>query len=58
MLLVFFLMLLLMQSLGERWAAVCRWTEERWLKLQEVLLVWQQLQSDQVGPLTFFEHVP
>ncbi|XP_058469744.1 utrophin isoform X4 [Solea solea] len=36
-----------LQSLGERWAAVCRWTEERWHKLQEVFLVWQQLQSDQ-----------
>lgn len=50
-------MLLLLQSLGERWAAVCRWTEERWHKLQEVLLVWQQLQSDQVRPLTSLEHV-
>uniref|UniRef100_A0A3B3VHB4 Calponin-homology (CH) domain-containing protein n=1 Tax=Poecilia latipinna TaxID=48699 RepID=A0A3B3VHB4_9TELE len=37
-----------LQSLGERWAAVCRWTEERWHKLQEVFLVWQQLLSDQV----------
>ncbi|KAM4713316.1 utrophin isoform 2-T2 [Anableps anableps] len=36
-----------LQSLGERWAAVCRWTEERWHKLQEVFLVWQQLLSDQ-----------
>ncbi|XP_033847002.1 LOW QUALITY PROTEIN: dystrophin [Periophthalmus magnuspinnatus] len=36
-----------LQSLGERWAAVCRWTEERWHKLQEVYMVWQQLQSDQ-----------
>ncbi|KAJ3606664.1 hypothetical protein NHX12_026183, partial [Muraenolepis orangiensis] len=36
-----------LQSLGERWAAVCRWTEERWHKLQEVLLVWQQLLEDQ-----------
>ncbi|KAG9347639.1 hypothetical protein JZ751_005210 [Albula glossodonta] len=36
-----------LQSLGERWAAVCRWTEERWHKLQEILLVWQQLQEDQ-----------
>ncbi|KAG8011327.1 Dystrophin, partial [Nibea albiflora] len=34
-------------SLGERWAAVCRWTEERWHKLQEVFMVWQQLLSDQ-----------
>ncbi|XP_061667826.1 utrophin isoform X3 [Syngnathoides biaculeatus] len=36
-----------LQSLGERWAAVCRWTEERWHKLQEVFQVWQQLVSDQ-----------
>nr|XP_033503851.1 dystrophin isoform X5 [Epinephelus lanceolatus] len=36
-----------LQSLGERWAAVCRWTEERWHKLQEVFMVWQQLTSDQ-----------
>ncbi|XP_076011058.1 utrophin-like isoform X2 [Genypterus blacodes] len=36
-----------LQSLGERWAAVCRWTEERWHKLQEIFLVWQQLQADQ-----------
>uniref|UniRef100_A0A667Z2P6 Utrophin n=1 Tax=Myripristis murdjan TaxID=586833 RepID=A0A667Z2P6_9TELE len=36
-----------LQSLGERWAAVCRWTEERWHKLQEVLMVWQQLLEDQ-----------
>ncbi|KAM7395346.1 hypothetical protein PAMA_006892 [Pampus argenteus] len=36
-----------LQSLGERWAAVCRWTEERWHKLQEVFMVWQQFLSDQ-----------
>ncbi|XP_072552167.1 utrophin [Salminus brasiliensis] len=36
-----------LQSLGERWAAVCRWTEERWSKLEDVLLVWQQLLDDQ-----------
>ncbi|XP_058266375.1 utrophin isoform X2 [Hemibagrus wyckioides] len=36
-----------LQSLGERWAAVCRWTEERWNKLEEILLVWQQLLEDQ-----------
>uniref|UniRef100_A0A3Q2CMS0 Calponin-homology (CH) domain-containing protein n=1 Tax=Cyprinodon variegatus TaxID=28743 RepID=A0A3Q2CMS0_CYPVA len=40
-----------LQSLGERWAAVCRWTEERWQKLQEVFLVWQQLLSDQVSDI-------
>ncbi|TSL61145.1 Utrophin [Bagarius yarrelli] len=36
-----------LQSLGERWAAVCRWTEERWTKLEEILPVWQQLLDDQ-----------
>ncbi|XP_067339079.1 utrophin isoform X3 [Channa argus] len=36
-----------LQSLGERWAAVCRWTEERWHRLQDVLMVWEQLLSDQ-----------
>ncbi|XP_066527919.1 utrophin-like isoform X3 [Hoplias malabaricus] len=36
-----------LQSLGERWAAVCRWTEERWSRLEETLLVWQQLLDDQ-----------
>ncbi|XP_077060733.1 utrophin isoform X2 [Siphateles boraxobius] len=36
-----------LQSLGERWAAVCRWTEERWNKLEEMQLVWQRLLDDQ-----------
>ncbi|XP_051515681.1 utrophin-like isoform X3 [Myxocyprinus asiaticus] len=36
-----------LQSLGERWAAVCRWTEERWNKLEEIQLVWQRLLEDQ-----------
>ncbi|KAM4772680.1 utrophin isoform 1-T1 [Rhinophrynus dorsalis] len=36
-----------LQRLGERWAAVCRWTEERWSKLQEVLILWQQLLEEQ-----------
>ncbi|XP_033874683.3 dystrophin-like isoform X3 [Acipenser ruthenus] len=36
-----------LQMLGERWAAVCRWTEERWHKLQDILLVWQQMIEDQ-----------
>ena len=48
LLFILFSLVTLLQSLGERWAAVCRWTEERWHKLQEVLLVWQQLQEDQV----------
>uniref|UniRef100_A0A3Q3G100 Calponin-homology (CH) domain-containing protein n=1 Tax=Labrus bergylta TaxID=56723 RepID=A0A3Q3G100_9LABR len=42
-----------LQSLGERWAAVCRWTEERWNKLQEVFMVWQQLLSDQVWTFSY-----
>uniref|UniRef100_A0A8C1QGP9 Dystrophin n=1 Tax=Cyprinus carpio TaxID=7962 RepID=A0A8C1QGP9_CYPCA len=36
-----------LQSLGERWAAVCRWTEERWNKLEEIQLVWQRMLDDQ-----------
>uniref|UniRef100_A0A671RQ22 Utrophin n=1 Tax=Sinocyclocheilus anshuiensis TaxID=1608454 RepID=A0A671RQ22_9TELE len=36
-----------LQSLGERWAAVCRWMEERWNKLEEFQLVWQRLLDDQ-----------
>ncbi|KAG8444197.1 hypothetical protein GDO86_009399 [Hymenochirus boettgeri] len=36
-----------LQRLGERWAAVCRWTEERWSKLQEILLRWQKLLEEQ-----------
>ncbi|XP_025018944.1 utrophin isoform X2 [Python bivittatus] len=36
-----------LQRLGERWTAVCRWTEERWLKLQEINILWQELLEDQ-----------
>ncbi|TRY54899.1 hypothetical protein DNTS_021319 [Danionella cerebrum] len=36
-----------LQSLGERWAAVCRWTEERWNKLDQIQLIWQRLLDDQ-----------
>ncbi|KAL2082234.1 hypothetical protein ACEWY4_022052 [Coilia grayii] len=36
-----------LQSLGERWAGVCRWCEDRWQHLQDVLQSWQQLLSDQ-----------
>uniref|UniRef100_A0A670ITQ8 Utrophin n=1 Tax=Podarcis muralis TaxID=64176 RepID=A0A670ITQ8_PODMU len=36
-----------LQVLGERWTAVCRWTEERWLKLQELNILWQELLEEQ-----------
>ncbi|XP_060096541.1 utrophin isoform X3 [Heteronotia binoei] len=36
-----------LQKLGERWTAVCRWTEERWLKLQEINILWQGLLEEQ-----------
>uniref|UniRef100_A0A669PA10 Utrophin n=1 Tax=Phasianus colchicus TaxID=9054 RepID=A0A669PA10_PHACC len=36
-----------LQKLGERWTAVCRWTEERRLKLQEIQLLWQELLEEQ-----------
>ncbi|XP_069625224.1 utrophin isoform X1 [Ranitomeya imitator] len=37
-----------LQRLGERWAAVCRWTEEHWSKLQGILIPWQKLLEEQV----------
>lgn len=36
------------QVLGDRWAAICRWTEERWILLQEILLKWQHFTNEQV----------
>ncbi|XP_037248150.1 utrophin isoform X5 [Falco rusticolus] len=36
-----------LQRLGERWTAVCRWTEERRVKLQEIQLLWQELLEEQ-----------
>ncbi|XP_013881860.1 dystrophin [Austrofundulus limnaeus] len=36
-----------LQVLGDRWAAICRWTEERWILLQEVLLKWQHFTNEQ-----------
>ncbi|NXO82499.1 UTRO protein, partial [Sitta europaea] len=36
-----------LQRLGERWTAVCRWTEDRRLKLQEIQLLWQELLEEQ-----------
>uniref|UniRef100_A0A8C0BZ52 Utrophin n=1 Tax=Buteo japonicus TaxID=224669 RepID=A0A8C0BZ52_9AVES len=36
-----------LQRLGERWTAVCRWTEERQVKLQEIQLLWQELLEEQ-----------
>lgn len=36
-----------LQKLGERWTAVCRWTEERWNRLQEIHILWQELLEEQ-----------
>ncbi|XP_051469473.1 utrophin isoform X4 [Apus apus] len=36
-----------LQRLGERWTAVCRWTEERRVKLQEIQPLWQELLEEQ-----------
>ncbi|XP_015219666.1 dystrophin isoform X7 [Lepisosteus oculatus] len=36
-----------LQHLGERWADICRWTEERWILLQEILLKWQHFTEEQ-----------
>ncbi|XP_074043871.1 utrophin-like isoform X2 [Macrotis lagotis] len=36
-----------LQKLGERWTAVCRWTEERWNRLHEIDVLWQELLEEQ-----------
>uniref|UniRef100_A0A8D0CIQ4 Dystrophin n=1 Tax=Scleropages formosus TaxID=113540 RepID=A0A8D0CIQ4_SCLFO len=36
-----------LQQLGDRWAAICRWTEDRWVLLQEILLKWQHFTEEQ-----------
>ncbi|XP_048351416.1 dystrophin isoform X1 [Sphaerodactylus townsendi] len=36
-----------LQHLGDRWAAICRWTEERWFLLQDILQKWQQFTEEQ-----------
>ncbi|XP_061480028.1 utrophin isoform X2 [Rhineura floridana] len=36
-----------LQVLGERWTAVCRWTEEQWPKLKEIKILWQELLEEQ-----------
>ncbi|XP_062373471.1 dystrophin [Sardina pilchardus] len=36
-----------LKHLGNRWAAICKWTEERWVLLQEVLLKWQDFAEAQ-----------
>ncbi|TRY57147.1 hypothetical protein DNTS_002628, partial [Danionella cerebrum] len=37
-----------LQNLGERWAAICKWTEERWVLLQKILLCWQNFSEEQL----------
>uniref|UniRef100_A0A3P8V2V4 Calponin-homology (CH) domain-containing protein n=1 Tax=Cynoglossus semilaevis TaxID=244447 RepID=A0A3P8V2V4_CYNSE len=36
-----------LQVLGDRWAAICKWTEEHWILLQEILLKWQHFTNEQ-----------
>ncbi|XP_064870507.1 dystrophin-like, partial [Oncorhynchus nerka] len=36
-----------LQHLGDRWAAICKWTEEHWVLLQEILLQWQHFTEEQ-----------
>ncbi|KAL8560189.1 hypothetical protein ACOMHN_021683 [Nucella lapillus] len=36
-----------LERLGSRWSAVCRWTEDHWVVLQEVLLRLQQFHDEQ-----------
>ena len=34
--------------LGQRWAGVCRWVEDRWALLQEVLKRWGHFRDEQL----------
>ncbi|XP_061205380.1 dystrophin isoform X7 [Neopsephotus bourkii] len=36
-----------LQRFGNRWAAICRWTEERWVLLQDILRKWQYFAEEQ-----------
>ncbi|XP_021088645.2 dystrophin isoform X3 [Mesocricetus auratus] len=36
-----------LKVLGDRWANICRWTEERWVLLQDILLKWQRFTEEQ-----------
>ncbi|XP_039770096.1 dystrophin isoform X4 [Ornithorhynchus anatinus] len=36
-----------LQVLGDRWANICRWTEDRWAVLQDILLKWQHFTDEQ-----------
>ncbi|XP_050825699.1 dystrophin isoform X4 [Serinus canaria] len=36
-----------LQHFGKRWAAICRWTEERWVLLQDILRKWQHFAEEQ-----------
>uniref|UniRef100_A0A7N4Q1I4 Dystrophin n=1 Tax=Sarcophilus harrisii TaxID=9305 RepID=A0A7N4Q1I4_SARHA len=36
-----------LQVLGDRWANICRWTEDRWVLLQDILLKWQRFTKEQ-----------
>ncbi|XP_043313635.1 dystrophin isoform X3 [Cervus canadensis] len=36
-----------LKVLGDRWANICRWTEDRWVLLQDVLLKWQRFTEEQ-----------
>ncbi|XP_063161281.1 dystrophin isoform X1 [Candoia aspera] len=36
-----------LQHLGNRWATICRWTEDRWFILQDILRKWLQFTEEQ-----------
>ncbi|XP_063098870.1 dystrophin isoform X11 [Cavia porcellus] len=36
-----------LKVLGDRWANICKWTEERWVLLQDILLKWQRFTEEQ-----------
>ncbi|XP_054045187.1 dystrophin isoform X10 [Rissa tridactyla] len=36
-----------LRHFGNRWAVICRWTEDRWILLQDILRKWQHFAEEQ-----------
>uniref|UniRef100_T1IRG4 Protein detached n=1 Tax=Strigamia maritima TaxID=126957 RepID=T1IRG4_STRMM len=37
-----------LSALGEKWAEICKWTEDKWTELQAVYTLWEELQEREV----------
>ena len=37
-----------LESLGHRWTAICKWSEDRWVALHDVMAKWQAFDERQL----------